>query len=216
MPAQRKVVVCGVDGVIANLDGGVNRKWLAQNNTTIPLPFPTRRYDMVDCGFTDLQRNFYFNLLLYPRFYLTLEPLKYAHPTLTWLADFFDIVYLTARGSQTVDSTRAMKAATIDWLKSWDFPSGEVIVARASRKVDACIHLVGVECIAFVVEDHPETSLSMSECGFRTFLIDYPYNRLMETGGNLTRVDNLSQVVDYLPDMGYNIGPKAPSAVPAN
>lgn len=120
-----------------------------------------------------------------PEFWLSLD----SYPGCAETVDFEVEAYITAR---PIGGT-----VTAQWLLEHGF-IGQKVISTPGPKVPALID----QKIELYVDDKPENFLEINAAGIKCFLMDRPWNRLVETGylakNDGLRISSLSEVGEYL------------------
>lgn len=185
------VAVFDIDGCIADYLGQLTQVRKEEGRPALPTP---RQYDMGDWPEED--RRHATLCFADPDFYRRCWPIRGAIPALHTLKHFYQIVVVTARGTQPNLPTSLVgdiQMTTIAWLEAWQIPFSTLHFISGSRR--ATFLQEEYDNIAFVVDDNPYAITAFATLGYQVYAPAYPYNG-GEQYPNLLYVSGIENVVD--------------------
>lgn len=183
----RPTICIDLDGVIADTMGAITRR-AADYGLEVGMP-ASYAYE----EYPEEIRRFVFSTFGDYVFYRDVPLMPGADAALWLLARTHNIVVVTARGMDynTGRYSRLTERITWDWIRQHDLPVSAMVITGAGAK----LHVVQSQfpnCRA-MVEDKGSTAEAFAGAGFRSYLIDYPYNQDVEHP-SIIRVDTLGKI----------------------
>lgn len=105
----------------------------------------------------------------------------------------YKIVILTARPYKKYNR---IFSDTIEWLKNNDLVYDAIIFDE--EKEERLLKEFGTNRVEFFIEDVAKNANAISNLGAKCFLVDRPYNQDAELKDNVTRIDSVKEVLNYV------------------
>ncbi len=191
---MKRIVCIDIDGVIGDSDATFRKYFLKEFGIWVP-----RRkvnifsYEKV-LGKTEKEMEKLWKKFTKERWWLKIKLTPYAKESITKLKNYYRIYLLTARPYELVGEQ------TYEWLNLKKIPYDKVIFIKerdGERKLYKLIELnLNPE---FYVEDRFDFAEEAARAGIKTFLFDYPWNRITNnTPPLLIRVKGWKEVLNYV------------------